>query len=105
MLLVPEYEVLEYGEGNRRSWGSTMYVDYVLARDPGYFHSLPIADQFEIAMMTPFDRLAEGLKSTVRTGTAGPFRLLQRLRSGMGGRPRRHDRAPVEPSPDGLSVP
>ena len=66
VMLLPEFELLDYGEINRKTWASAMYVDYIMARDPGYFRSLPARDQVEIALMMPIKRLAGGLVSRVR---------------------------------------
>lgn len=66
VMLIPEFELLDYGEGNRRGWASAMYVDYILARAPGYYRNLPVSDQMEIALVMPFKRLASGLASRIR---------------------------------------
>ncbi len=63
VLLVPEFELLFAGETNRQIWASSMYVDYVLARDPAYYRALPLLAQLEIAFMTSFKRLNQGLAS------------------------------------------
>ncbi len=42
-----------------------MYLDYIMARDPDYYRSLPFRDQVEIALMTSFKRLTKGLASRV----------------------------------------
>ncbi len=65
-LVVPEYEVLDYGEDNRATWASTMYVDFILARDPDYFRGLGLIDQWEISLMTPLKRLGKGLANRVK---------------------------------------
>lgn len=66
VILVPEFELLDYGEDNRRAWASAMYVDYILARDPGYYRHLAVSDQIEIALMMPLKRLAKGLASRAK---------------------------------------
>ena len=65
VVLLPEYELLTNGEGNRRDWASVMYVDYILARDPEYYRRLPLLGQVEIALMTSLKRLTKGLASRV----------------------------------------
>ncbi|MEI6673588.1 MAG: hypothetical protein WCO57_00265 [Verrucomicrobiota bacterium] len=61
VILVPEFEILDYGEAKRSVWASSMYVDYILARDPDYYRKLSLSDQIEIALMMPLKRLVTGL--------------------------------------------
>lgn len=61
VMLLPEYELLVCGDQNRKEWASYMYVDHIMARDPGYYRSFGVIDQIEIALLMPFDRLKKGL--------------------------------------------
>jgi hypothetical protein len=62
-VLLPEYEVMITGEGNRREWAGILLVDYLMAGDPAYYRSRPFLEQTEIALMVPFKRLTKGLAS------------------------------------------
>lgn len=62
VVLFPEYELLNFGEKNRREWAAITYLDFMLSRDSEHYLELPIADQLEIALMTPADRLWNGIK-------------------------------------------
>jgi hypothetical protein len=63
VILFPEYELLSFGEKNRREWAAITYLDYMLSRNSNHYLTLPIADQIEIALMTPLDRIGMGLKN------------------------------------------
>ena len=63
VILFPEYELLSFGEKNRREWAAITYLDYMLSRNSNHYLTLPIADQIEIALMTPLDRIGKGLKN------------------------------------------
>jgi hypothetical protein len=63
VMLFPEYELLSFGEKNRREWAAITYLDYILSRNSNHYLTLPIADQIEIALMTPLDRIGKGLKN------------------------------------------
>jgi len=73
-LVVPEFEVLDYGENNRAAWASTMYVDFILARDPDYFRGLGVVDQWEVSLMTPLKRLGKGLANRIKPEPPPHFR-------------------------------
>jgi len=62
VMLIPEYELLGFGEKNRREWASITYLDYMLSRNANHYLKLPLADQIEIALMTPLDRIGNGIK-------------------------------------------
>ena len=62
VLLIPEYELLSFGEKNRREWAAITYLDFMLSRDFDYYSDLPLNDQIEIALMTPLDRIARGIR-------------------------------------------
>lgn len=55
------FEYNTYGSGAVRR--DPIFVDYLLARDPEYFRSLPLQAQFDIAMMTTFPRLRKGVRN------------------------------------------
>jgi hypothetical protein len=57
VLLVLEYE-LYVSKGRDSLW-----LDYVVARDPQYFHHLSLAEQWNIFMLTPSQRLVRGLEN------------------------------------------
>ena len=63
VMLFPEYELLSFGEKNRREWAAITYLDYMLSRNSNHYLTLPLADQIEIALMTPLDRIGKGIKS------------------------------------------
>lgn len=62
VMLFPEYELLSFGENNRREWAAITYLDFILSRDSNHYLCLPLADQIEIALMTPLDRIGRGIK-------------------------------------------
>lgn len=66
VVIFPEYELLNFGEKNRRHWAAITYLDYILSRDSKYYHELSFSDQLEIALMTPLDRIGRGLKGKWR---------------------------------------
>ena len=59
VLLVLEYE--QYRANQR----SDVWLDYLVARDPPYFHSLSLLEQWDVFMLTPQDRLIRGLKRRI----------------------------------------
>jgi hypothetical protein len=61
-LLLPEYELLDFGERNRRKWSAITYLDFMLSRDAGYYLGLSFIDQIEIALMTPLNRIGRGIR-------------------------------------------
>jgi hypothetical protein len=63
VMLFPEYELLSFGEKNRREWAAITYLDYMLSRNSKQYLTLPMLDQIEIALMTPLDRVGNGIKS------------------------------------------
>lgn len=62
VILFPEYELLSFGEKNRREWAAITYLDYILSRNANLYLALPMRDQIEIALMTPPDRIWRGIK-------------------------------------------
>jgi hypothetical protein len=62
VMLFPEYELLSFGEKNRREWAAITYLDFMLSRDVKYYRTLPLNDQIEIALMTPLDRIGRGIR-------------------------------------------
>lgn len=62
VMLFPEYELLSFGEKNRREWAAITYLDYMLSRDVDYYRSLSLNDQLEIALMTPLVRIGRGIR-------------------------------------------
>lgn len=62
VMLFPEYELLSFGEKNRREWAAITYLDYMLSRDVDYYRALPLNDQIEIALMTPLERIGRGIR-------------------------------------------
>jgi hypothetical protein len=65
VLLVPEYELYTYGKIERASVDSLL-LDYIVARDPAFFHSLSPMEKWNVFMFTPNDRLIHGLKNRFR---------------------------------------
>jgi hypothetical protein len=61
VLLVLEYELYNYGR-LEQSWADKILVDHIVARDPAYFHTLSLAEQWNVFMLTPTKRLFDGLK-------------------------------------------
>lgn len=62
VMLFPEYELLSFGEKNRREWAAITYLDFMLSRDVEYYRALPLNDQIEIALMTPLERIGRGIR-------------------------------------------
>lgn len=62
VMLIPEYELLSFGEKNRREWAAITYLDFMLSRDVDYYLDLPLIDQIEIALMTPLHRIGRGIR-------------------------------------------
>jgi hypothetical protein len=72
VLLILEYELYNSGE-LKQSWVDQVLVDYLVARDPGYLRSRPLAEQWTIFMLMTDQRLVRGLKYRLRHGlTEGP---------------------------------
>jgi hypothetical protein len=65
VLLVLEYELYNYGKLNQ-AWVHALLVDYVVSRDPAFFHSLSLSEQWHIFMLTSVGRLVDGLKNRFR---------------------------------------
>jgi hypothetical protein len=66
VLLALEYELFQGGAGDRGVWTDDLFVDYVVARDPGFVRHLPLETQFELGMRMPFERFKRGLKNLLR---------------------------------------
>lgn len=65
VLLVLEYELYNYGKLNE-PWVHGLLVDYVVSRDPAFFHNLSLPEQWNIFMLTSIGRLVDGLKNRFR---------------------------------------
>ena len=65
VLLVLEYELYNYGKVEQ-TWADKLLVDYLLARDPAFFHRLGLREQWTLFMLTSNSRLLEGLKNRLR---------------------------------------
>jgi hypothetical protein len=65
VLLVLEYELYTYGKLNQ-AWADKILVDYIVSRDPAFFHGLSIPEQWNLFMLTPISRLVDGLKNRRR---------------------------------------
>jgi hypothetical protein len=65
VLLVLEYELYDYGKVNP-TWADKLLVDFIVARDPGFFHHLSLSEQWCVFMLTSYPRLLEGLKNRFR---------------------------------------
>ncbi|MDB6110761.1 MAG: hypothetical protein JWR69_2511 [Pedosphaera sp.] len=62
VLLTLEYELYTYGKLDP-GWADKLVVDYIIARDPVFFHGLSRAEQWNLFMLTPAQRLKRGLKN------------------------------------------
>ena len=62
VLLALEYELYEHGNATMNQWTDPLFIDFMMARDPAYFRSLPAANQFNLAMRMSLDRLKRGIK-------------------------------------------
>src|SRR5688572_18841895 len=71
VLLAFEYSTYTFGIVRQ----DPVFVDYLLARAPAYFRSLPLQAQFEIGMMTTVRRLRKGIRN--RFTPEGPLRPAQ----------------------------
>ena len=67
VLLSLEYELLDWGGTTQNAWADPLLLDYLLARDPAYFRSLPWKEQLEIALRLPLQRYKLGLKGCLFT--------------------------------------
>ena len=65
VLLVLEYELYNYGKV-KQTWADKLLVDYLVSRDPAFFHSLSPPEQWTVFMLTSFSRLVQGLKDRWR---------------------------------------
>ena len=65
VLLVFEYELYNYGR-LEQSWADKILVEHIVSRDPAYFHSLSLAEQWNVFMLTSIHRLVEGVKNRFR---------------------------------------
>jgi hypothetical protein len=65
VLLALEYELYEYDRARTSRRATTIFVDFVMARDEEYFHNLPLWDQYNLAMRMSFDRLKIGVKNKI----------------------------------------
>jgi hypothetical protein len=65
VLLVLEYELYTYGKLDS-AWVPEPLVDYVVSRDPAYFHCLSIPEQWNLFMLIPTSRIMDGLKTRFR---------------------------------------
>lgn len=66
VLLALEYELYENGNAAMSKWADPLFIDFLLARDPAYFRSLPFGQKLDLAMRLPFDRLKRGIKDKLR---------------------------------------
>jgi len=66
VLLALEYELFENGNAIMNQWTDPLFIDFIMARDPAYFRSLPAGDQFNLAMRMSLDRLKRGIKDKLR---------------------------------------
>lgn len=66
VLLALEYELYETGNATMNKWTDPLFIDFLMARDPAYFRSLPAGDQFNLAMRMSLDRLKRGIKNKLR---------------------------------------
>ncbi len=66
ILLVLEYELYTYGKVDQ-GWADALLVDYLVARDPAFFHSLSLPEKWSVFMLTSNRRLIQGLKNRRRT--------------------------------------
>jgi hypothetical protein len=60
VLLIPEYELYDYGDATRRTWADAVYLDYLMAAEPARFRQLPPLDLLLLSFRVPTSRLAEG---------------------------------------------
>jgi hypothetical protein len=65
VLLAMEYQLYHYGD-IERSWADALMLDYVVARDPAFFHELPPLEQWNVFMLTSNARLVRGIKGRFR---------------------------------------
>jgi hypothetical protein len=65
VLLVFEYELYDFGKVERVGTDS-LQVDYIVSRDPDFFHSLSPMEKWNVFMLTSNQRLLQGLENRVR---------------------------------------
>lgn len=62
LLLVLEYELYKSGKV-RRTGTDNLMLEYIVSRDPGFFHTLSPMEQWNLFMLTSNQRLLRGLKN------------------------------------------
>jgi len=65
VLLVFEYELYDFGKVERVG-ADSLQVDYIVSRDPDFFHSLSPMEKWNVLMLTSNQRLLQGLENRVR---------------------------------------
>ena len=65
VLLVLEYEFYNYGKIDQ-TWAHWLLVDYIISRDPAFFHQLTFRERWTLFMLTSNGRLLQGLKNRLR---------------------------------------
>jgi hypothetical protein len=65
ILLALEYELYNYGK-IERAWADVLLLDYIVARDPAFFHALSPLEKWNVFMLTSNARLVRGLKGRFR---------------------------------------
>jgi hypothetical protein len=60
ILLDLDYELYNYGRVDP-TWADHLFVDYIVSRDPGFFHSLSLLEQWNTFMLTSSERIWQGL--------------------------------------------
>ena len=64
VLLAFEYELYDFGKVERVGTDS-LQVDYIVSRDPDFFRSLLPMEKWNVFMLTPNERLLQGLENRV----------------------------------------
>jgi hypothetical protein len=65
VLLVLEYEFYNHGKIDQ-TWTHRLLVDYIISRDPAFFHQLTLGERWTLFMLTSNSRLLQGLKNRLR---------------------------------------
>jgi hypothetical protein len=68
ILLILEYELYVSSGAIKRTGADSVWLDYLVARDPAYFHQAPLSEQWNIFMLTPIARLKIALKNLLNPG-------------------------------------
>ena len=71
VLLAFEYELYNRGKVEP-AWADDLFLDYIVSRDPTFFHSLSLMEQWNVFMLTSNPTIVRGLKKRLQTRSHSP---------------------------------